>query len=94
MDGLKKIANEEGVSLSVDSVGGMFGLYFSDKVPQSFAEVKEGNQELFNRFFHLMLDRGVFFAPSMYEAGFISAVHDNKVIDKTLAIARDVFKIL
>ena len=94
MDGLKKIANEEGVSLSVDSVGGMFGFYFSDKVPQSFAEVKEGNQELFNRFFHLMLDRGVFFAPSMYEAGFISAVHDGRVIDKTLAIARDIFKIL
>ncbi|AUR53207.1 glutamate-1-semialdehyde 2,1-aminomutase [Aquella oligotrophica] len=94
MDGLKKIANEEGISLSVDSVGGMFGFYFSDRVPQSFAEVKEGNQELFNRFFHLMLDRGVFFAPSMYEAGFISAVHDSRVIDKTLAIARDVFKIL
>jgi glutamate-1-semialdehyde 2,1-aminomutase len=94
MDGLKKIANEEGVSLSVDSVGGMFGFYFSDRVPQSFAEVKEGNQELFNRFFHLMLDRGVFFAPSMYEAGFISAVHDSRVIDKTLTIARDVFKIL
>lgn len=94
MDGLKKIANEEGISLSVDSVGGMFGFYFSDRVPQSFAEVKEGNQELFNRFFHLMLDRGVFFAPSMYEAGFISAVHDYRVIDKTLTIARDVFKIL
>lgn len=94
MDGLKKIANEEGVSLSVDSIGGMFGFYFSDRVPQSFAEVKEGNQELFNRFFHLMLDRGIFFAPSMYEAGFISAVHDSRVIDKTLAIARDVFKIL
>ncbi len=94
MDGLKKIANEEGVSLSVDSVGGMFGFYFSDRVPQSFAEVKEGNQELFNRFFHLMLDRGVFFAPSMYEAGFISTVHDSRVIDKTLTIARDVFKIL
>ena len=94
MDGLKKIANEEGISLSVDSVGGVFGFYFSDRVPQSFAEVKEGNQELFNRFFHLMLDRGVFFAPSMYEAGFISTVHDSRVIDKTLTIARDVFKIL
>lgn len=94
MEGLKKIASEEGVTLSTDSIGGMFGFYFSDRVPQSFAEVKEGNQELFNRFFHLMLDRGVFFAPSMYEAGFISAVHNNVIIDKTLTIARDVFKIL
>lgn len=94
MEGLKKIAYEEGVTLSTDSIGGMFGFYFSDRVPQSFAEVKEGNQELFNRFFHLMLDRGVFFAPSMYEAGFISAVHNNVIIDKTLTIARDVFKIL
>lgn len=94
MEGLKKIASEEGVTLSTDSIGGMFGFYFSDRVPQSFAEVKEGNQELFNRFFHLMLDRGVFFAPSMYEAGFISAVHTNLIIDKTLTIARDVFKIL
>lgn len=94
MEGLKKIAIEEGVTLSTDSIGGMFGFYFSDRVPQSFAEVKEGNPELFNRFFHLMLDRGVFFAPSMYEAGFISAVHNNVIIDKTLTIARDVFKIL
>lgn len=94
MEGLKKIASEEGVTLSTDSIGGMFGFYFSDRVPQSFTEVKEGNQELFNRFFHLMLDRGVFFAPSMYEAGFISAVHNNVIIDKTLTIARDVFKIL
>jgi len=69
----------------------MFGLYFQDSVPTSFAEVSAGDADAFKRFFHAMLDRGVHFAPSAFEAGFVSATHDNAVIDATLDAAEAVF---
>ena len=77
---------------SAQSIGSMFGIYFRDKPPTSFAEVMQCDRERFNRFFHAMLARGVYLAPSAYEAGFVSAAHGAAEIDATLAAARESFK--
>ncbi|MET3109040.1 glutamate-1-semialdehyde 2,1-aminomutase [Oxalobacteraceae bacterium GrIS 2.11] len=90
--GLTKLAKECGVDFCADSVGGMFGLYFTNRVPTSYAAMMQSDKEKFNRFFHLLLDAGVYLAPSAFEAGFVSAQHDEKVIDATLAIAAEAFK--
>ena len=89
--GLSHAAREANVPFVADSVGGMFGLYFADKVPGSFAEVTKSDVTRFNRFFHQMLDAGVYFAPSAYEAGFVSSAHDDALIDETIAAARRAF---
>ncbi|WP_322056750.1 glutamate-1-semialdehyde 2,1-aminomutase [Paraburkholderia sp. J63] len=89
--GLSQAAREANVPFVADSVGGMFGLYFADKVPGSFAEVTKSDVTRFNRFFHQMLDAGVYFAPSAYEAGFVSSAHDDALIDETIAAARRAF---
>ncbi|MBU9167955.1 glutamate-1-semialdehyde 2,1-aminomutase [Burkholderia gladioli] len=90
-DGLAAEARAAGVPFATDAIGAMFGLYFTEAVPTSFAEVTRSDIASFNRFFHLMLDEGVYFAPSAYEAGFVSSVHDDAVIDATLAAARRAF---
>lgn len=90
-DGLAERASSAGVSFSADYVGGMFGIYFRDTVPTTFAEVSECNVEHFKRFFHAMLIKGVYFAPSAFEAGFMSSAHDDDVIHQTLDIAEGVF---
>lgn len=89
--GLQERARAAGLAFSADSVGGMFGLYFRDSIPSSFAEVSASDTEMFNRFFHGMLDRGVHFAPSAFEAGFVSGAHDAAIIEETLDIAASVF---
>jgi hypothetical protein len=68
----------------------MFGLYFADRVPASYAEVMACDKERFNRFFHAMLDDGVYFAPSAYEAGFVSAAHGDGDIAETIRKAERV----
>jgi len=68
-------------------VGGMFGLYFSEKVPTTYAEVTASDIEAFKKFFHLMLDNGIYLAPSAYEAGFLSIAHDDGVLDKVFKAA-------
>jgi glutamate-1-semialdehyde 2,1-aminomutase len=80
VDGMTLRAKQASVPFSVDSVGGMFGLYFSEKVPTSYAEVTASDIEAFKKFFHLMLDNGVYLAPSAYEAGFLSIAHDDAVL--------------
>ena len=65
--------------------------YFSDRLPRSFKEVMACDREAFNRFFHAMLERGVYFAPSAYEAGFVSAAHGPADLEATFAAARDAF---
>jgi len=90
-DGLRERAVAAGIAFSADAIGGMFGIYFRDTVPTTLAEVSASDVDAFRRFFHAMLDRGVHFAPSAFEAGFVSAAHDNAVIDKTLDIATEVF---
>ncbi len=88
VDGLTAVAREQGVDFSAQSVGGMFGLYFSKQCPTSYAEVMQSDKEAFNRFFHAMLDEGVYLAPSAFEAGFVSATHGDAEIEKTLVAAR------
>jgi glutamate-1-semialdehyde 2,1-aminomutase len=89
--GLQERGRAAGLAVSADSVGGMFGLYFSQNVPTSFAEVSACDIEAFKRFFHAMLARGVHFAPSAFEVGFVSATHDDEVIQETLNTAEEVF---
>jgi glutamate-1-semialdehyde 2,1-aminomutase len=93
-DGLARAAAAAGVPFSAQAVGGMFGFYFRSRAPESFAEVMESDGAAFNRFFHLMLERGVYFAPSAFEAGFVSAAHTAEDIDATVAAAVDAFKAL
>jgi glutamate-1-semialdehyde 2,1-aminomutase len=76
---------------SAQSIGSMFGIYFRDTPPRSFAEVMQCDRERFNRFFHEMLTRGVYLAPSAYEAGFVSAAHGPAELEATFAAARGAF---
>lgn len=90
-DGLTSIAKKQGVVFCAQAVGGMFGLYFRNEIPESFAEVMECDKEAFNRFFHAMLHEGIYFAPSAFEAGFVSSAHGNTEINATLAAAEKIF---
>lgn len=87
--GLADEAKRAGVDFSTQSVGSMFGIYFRKQAPTSFAEVMTSDKDRFNAFFHAMLDRGVYLAPSAFEAGFVSAAHGQAEIDATLAAARE-----
>jgi len=93
--GIKDRAAQAGISLSVNRVGAMFGLFFSkeEKVSQ-FSQVMQCDQVLFKRFFHGMLEQGVYLAPSAFEAGFVSAAHSDEDIEKTIEAASTVFKSL
>ncbi|MFY9317600.1 MAG: glutamate-1-semialdehyde 2,1-aminomutase [Burkholderiales bacterium] len=92
VQGLAAEAKKAGVVFSAQSIGSMFGLYFRAAPPTSFAEVMQCDKDRFNRFYHAMLERGVYLAPSAYEAGFVSAAHGAAEIDATLAAARSAFK--
>jgi glutamate-1-semialdehyde 2,1-aminomutase len=92
--GLAAAGRDAGIPFCADTVGGMFGIYFTDSVPASFADVSRCDIARFNAFFHKMLDAGVYFAPSAYEAGFVSSTHDDAVIDATLDAARSAFAAL
>ena len=89
--GMTEAARAAGVPFCGDSVGGMFGLYFAQAVPRSYAEMMKCDKNAFNAFFHAMLDAGVYLAPSAFEAGFLSAQHDDAVVDTTLEAARSAF---
>jgi glutamate-1-semialdehyde 2,1-aminomutase len=88
--GLQAAAQAAGVPLVSECQGGMFGFFFASELPQNYNVVMATDKERFNRFFHGMLDRGVYLAPALYEAGFVSAAHTAEDIDATLAAARDV----
>lgn len=92
MQGLKKAANKANLPFAVDSVGGMFGFYFADQVPTSYEAVTKTDIEAFKKFFHLMLDEGVYLAPSAYEAGFTSVAHTNEVINTIISAAEKSFQ--
>ncbi len=91
VDGLAATAQKRGVTFCAQSVGGMFGVYFSATPPTSYAEVMACDKEAFNRFFHAMLEAGVYLAPSAFEAGFVSAAHSEADIAATLAAADAIF---
>jgi glutamate-1-semialdehyde 2,1-aminomutase len=90
-DGLTAAARERGVVFCAQAVGGMFGLYFRNSLPTSYAEVMSCDREAFNRFFHAMLGEGNYFAPSAFEAGFVSATHGDSEINNTLTAAGRIF---
>ncbi|TDP88257.1 glutamate-1-semialdehyde 2,1-aminomutase [Aquabacterium commune] len=92
MDGFVKVAGDAGVTLTADSEGGMFGFFFADSLPQNYQTVMAKGTDTFNRFFHLMLDQGVYLAPAMYEAGFVSAAHTEQDIADTVAAAANAFR--
>ena len=90
--GLAAIADETGIPLAVESIGGMFGFAFTDDSPvRTFRQVAQADVDRFKRFFHGMLERGVYFAPSAFEAGFVSSAHGDEEIATTLEAAREVF---
>ncbi len=87
-DGLQAIADGEGIAFSTTRVGAMFGLFFTAEKVETYAQATAADTAMFNRFFGAMLERGVFLAPSAYEAGFMSGAHDENVIAETLEAAR------
>jgi len=92
LEGLRARAQHAGVPLATTQVGSMFGLYFTAAgTPTCFADVTACGIETFKRFFHAMLDRGVYLAPSAYEAGFVSAAHGDAEIQRTLEAASEAF---
>ncbi len=91
MQGLQQAAARHGLSFCADAEGGMFGIYFAAQPPTSFAEVSGGDLAAFRRFFHAMLARGVYLAPSMFEAGFVSSAHDPQVLQATIEAADGAF---
>jgi glutamate-1-semialdehyde 2,1-aminomutase len=95
VDGLMSAAKTAGIPFSAQSVGGMFGLYFSEACPNSFAEIMQNNDKnRFNQFFHHMLDLGIYLAPSAFEAGFVSAAHSDEDLQKTIQAASEAFTAL
>jgi glutamate-1-semialdehyde 2,1-aminomutase len=94
VSGLTGAAAAEGVTLCGDSEGGMFGIFLFAELPQNYAKVMTTDGPTFNKLFHGLLDRGVYIAPALYEAGFVSAAHTAQDIADTVAAAREVFKTL
>lgn len=94
MQGLKAEADAAGIPFTVDWQGGLFGFFFLPELPTNYPAVMRTDKAVFNRFFHGMLERGHYFAPALYEAGFMSAAHTSDDIDRTLDAARAVFKTL
>lgn len=93
--GFKAIADELGIPLSVNYAGSMFGIFFTDvERVTNYQQAINCNTEQFNKFYHGMLEAGVYLAPASYEAGFVSATHDDEVIEETLRIARKVMSTL
>jgi glutamate-1-semialdehyde 2,1-aminomutase len=92
VQGLLAAARDAGVPMAGDSEGGMFGFFFADHLPQNYAAVMATDKERFNRFFHAMLERGVYLAPALYEAGFVSAAHGDDDIAATVAAAREALR--
>ncbi|MCX7171192.1 MAG: glutamate-1-semialdehyde 2,1-aminomutase [Proteobacteria bacterium] len=89
--GLGSVAKKAGVSFSAQAIGGMFGVYFRASPPTSYAEVMECDKDAFNGFFHALLEKGIYLAPSAFEAGFVSAAHSDADVEATLAAAQAAF---
>jgi glutamate-1-semialdehyde 2,1-aminomutase len=93
-DGIAAAAAKHGIPFSVNRVGAMFGLFFTAETVETYAQATTADVAAFNRFFHGMLERGVYLAPSAFEAGFVSSAHTDAVIDETIAAADAVFATL
>lgn len=91
LQGLRTGAKEAGVPFSADHLGSMCGFFFRSEVPTTYAEMMQCDRAAFNRFFHVMLDEGIYLAPSAFEAGFVSAAHGPVEIEKTISAAKKAF---
>jgi glutamate-1-semialdehyde 2,1-aminomutase len=89
VDGLSGAARVADVAFSADYEGGMFGFFFLPQLPQNYGAVMTSDKDRFNRFFHAMLDRGIYLAPALYEAGFVSAAHTAADVEATVSAARE-----
>ncbi len=94
VDGMMEAAKINGIEFSARSVGGMFGLYFRESPPNSFDEIMKSDRKQFNKFFHSMLKQGIYFGPSAFEAGFVSAAHTEKDIQETIDASHRAFESL
>ena len=94
VNGLTASAQQKNIDFCARHVGGMFGMYFSKKAPDSFDEIMQSDRDAFKKFFHLMLNEGIYFGPSAFEAGFVSAVHSEEDIKLTLKAADKAFNAL
>ncbi len=93
VEGILAAARDNGVAMTANKAGGMFGLFFTERDSvQSFADVGACDLERFRAFFHAMLERGVYLAPSAYEAGFVSSTHDEAILQQTIDTASEVFR--
>ena len=92
VSGLQKLADEHNIPMTTNHVGSMFGIFFTtDKKVTRFSQVVNSNQEMFRKFFHAMLDEGIYLAPSAFETGFVSAAHDEQTLEKTFSAAKVAF---
>ena len=94
VDGLAAAANAEGVPFAGDCEGGMFGFFLLPTLPSNYPQVMKTDGSKFNTLFHGLLDRGVYIAPALYEAGFVSGAHTAQDIADTVSAAREIFKAL
>ena len=91
VDGLSAAAGAEGIAFSADCEGGMFGFFLLDALPQNYPAVMKSDGAKFNKLFHGLLDRGVYIAPALYEAGFVSSAHTDEDIAETISATSEVF---
>ena len=92
LDGMKSIMVESGIPFSVNKIGGMFGFFFLEELPQNINDVSKSDDVLFSNFLNSCIRNGIYFAPSKYEAGFISAMHQDNEINKTLETVKKIIK--
>jgi glutamate-1-semialdehyde 2,1-aminomutase len=92
LSGMKEIMISSGIPFSTNQIGGMFGFFFSEQLPKNIDDVSKTNDEMFSSFINACIKNGIYFAPSKYEAGFISATHGNMEIDKTLEVVNKIVK--
>ena len=92
LDEMKEIMISAGIPFSTNQIGGMFGFFFSEKLPKNIDDVSKTNDEMFSSFINACIGNGIYFAPSKYEAGFISATHGDAEIDKTLEVINKIAK--
>ena len=88
----KNLMNKKGIPFSTSSIGGMFGFFFTEHLPNNFEDVVKSDDEMFKKFFYAALDHGIYFAPSKFEAGFISTTHDQSIVDQTKSKIEEVIK--
>ena len=88
----KNLMNQKGIPFSTSSIGGMFGFFFAEHLPQNFDDVVKSDDQMFKKFFYAALNRGIYFAPSKYEAGFISSTHDQSILSQTKSKIEDAIK--